>query len=324
MNYYFAEVHMKYIALEILCRLENEGYFSAYKGSMLRGVLGNNLRRAVCVAQKKDCTQCMLVENCLFSRLFTAVVAPNGSNGAPLLPPPFCIEPDLDQKCAYAAGETFRFTLKLFSYATDYLPYFVHAFMLAGQRGMGRRSEEGYGRFRIAAIMQGERALYDPETERLTHPVIEELPFPALRPAYRDCTAVVHLLTPLRFKEANHLVGTLEFSQLLTLILRRIKNLCALDGKQFRMPAEAFHTLMQKASDVQVQKKALCWRDWSRYSGRQQTLMRMGGLTGRICYYGPMEAFADYFNFACKAHIGKQSSFGLGAAACHLEQEKER
>ena len=51
---------MKYLAVRITCRLLSDASFSAYKGSMLRGTLGSQLRRAVCMTQKNDCTQCLL------------------------------------------------------------------------------------------------------------------------------------------------------------------------------------------------------------------------------------------------------------------------
>lgn len=113
---------MKYLAVRITCRLLSDASFSAYKGSMLRGTLGSQLRRAVCMTQKNDCTQCLLGRTCIFPRLFTAASAPQGSGTAPLLPPPFCIVPTTDKKTLYEKGEFFSFTLKLFSYAVDICP----------------------------------------------------------------------------------------------------------------------------------------------------------------------------------------------------------
>ena len=106
---------MKILSVRFICRLKNNGLFSAYKGSMLRGALGVCLRRAVCMTQKSECFH-LLRATCVFPRLFTAASAPEGSGTAPLLPPPFCIEPAQDRQTEYAAGETFSFGLKLFSY----------------------------------------------------------------------------------------------------------------------------------------------------------------------------------------------------------------
>mgnify|MGYP004535042243 FL=1 len=304
---------MKILSVRFICRLKNNGLFSAYKGSMLRGALGVCLRRAVCMTQKSECFHCMLRATCVFPRLFTAASAPEGSGTAPLLPPPFCIEPAQDRQTEYAAGETFSFGLKLFSYATEYLPYFIHAFTLAGQRGMGRGTEHGQGKFLVEDVLLDGRSIYDARTERLHDIETRNLPLPTPCPADGNGLLPCRLVTPLRFKVENRLSATLDFTTLLHLIMRRIRSLYALDGETFRLPQEEFSTLLQTASTVTIAENALRWEDWSRYSGRQRTVMQLGGLTGRIVYQGPVAVFGEYLDFARMAHIGKQSSFGLGA-----------
>lgn len=312
---------MKYLQLSLVCRMQSPACLYAYNGSMLRGVLGANLRRAVCMTQKKECVQCMLASTCVFPRLFTAAAAPEKCGTAPMLPPPFCLFPAPEGQRVYAPGEMFAFTLRLFSYAVEYLPYFIHAFTLAGQRGIGRGAEHGQGRFRIIDVMQGGHSIYDAEAERLHPYAPADLPLPAFHPGREEQALDLRLLTPLRFKQENRLAAELDFPRLIGLILRRIKSLLALDHEVFRLPREEFSTLMQAASAVQVEENGLVWQDWSRYSGRQNTLMKLGGLIGRIRYRGAVESFRDYLEFAQRVHIGKQTSFGLGALL--LENEKE-
>lgn len=304
---------MKYISVRFVCRLQTRGSFSAYKGSMLRGSLGASLRRAVCMTQKTECCRCMLCGTCIFPRLFTAASAPKDSDTAPQLPPPFCIEPSRDRQTEYAAGDSFSFGLKLFSYATDYLPYFIHAFTLAGQHGMGRGTEQGQGKFCIEDVLQNEASIYDAREEQLHDAAVQELSLPRPCPAGPDGQLTCRLVTPLRFKAANRLSTTLDFATLLRLIFRRIRSLCALDGENFHLPPEEFAALSRAASAVSVAENALRWEDWSRYSGRQKTVMQLGGLTGHIVYQGPVAVFARYLDFASRVHVGKQSSFGLGS-----------
>ncbi len=311
------EHHMKYIAVDFICQLESPAVFSPYKGSMLRGALGTSLRRSVCMTHKRECGGCMLQATCMFPRLFGACAAPAGGGTTPLLPPPFCIEPPHDRKTAYDEGERFSFGLKLFSHATEYLPYFVHAFMLAGRHGLGKRAEPGQGRFRLVDIRQGGNSLYDAATETLHSPQVEELPLPSLQPTGETALLACDLLTPLRFKADNRLAARLDFPTLMRLIIRRIKSLCALDGLSFQLPQEEFSRLFALAADIVIEEDSLRWEDWSRYSGRQQTVMQLGGLVGRIVYRGAVAAFAEYLAFASLAHIGKQSSFGLGALDLH-------
>lgn len=304
---------MRYLCVEFLFHARTEALFPRYAGSMLRGALGNSLRRAVCMMQGKDCPDCMLASTCAFPRLFTFVNAPKDSHSAPMLPPPFCIEPPQGGKCELVPGDSFRFNLKLFSYAVDYLPYFIHAFKLAGERGMGRGSSEGRGRLALSDVRQEGVSIYDADNERLLPHQAETLSLPEPGNSRESGAVSIELQTPLRFKLANRLSADLDFPLLLRLILRRVANLEGLEGRKFHLPPPAFAALREAASSVRTQAAALRWHDWRRYSGRQDTAMQLGGLLGRVSYAGPVGAFAGYLDFAARVHLGKQTSFGLGA-----------
>lgn len=306
---------MKYASVKFVCQMQTAGNFPAYAGSMLRGMLGSSLRRAVCMTQKAECSQCMLSATCVFPRLFVAAATPAGDGMAPMTPPPFCIEPPRDKKCRYLPGERFAFTLKLFSFAVEYLPYFVHAFSLAGQRGRVRDVEGRQGQFHVVDVLQNDISVYDAQAERLHALSPESLDFPALRPTAENGFFDLFLLTPLRFKQKNHLAAALPFSQLLHLILRRSKGLSALEKTIFHLPGEEFSFMKRAAECIHIAESFLTWQDWTRYSGRQNTVMKLGGLVGRIRYAGPVSVFSEYLDFACRVHIGKQTSFGLGHLA---------
>ena len=307
---------MRYLFVEFHCSLISEAHFPLYKGSMLRGTLGNYLRHAVCMMQGKDCPDCMLVKTCIFPKLFTFVSAPENSRIAPMMPPPFCFEPPQDNVCDFAPGDSFCFRLKLFSYAVEYLPYFIHSFKLAGQRGMGRGTKEGHGRFSLNDVqLEDGVSIYDAVNEQLF------LSLPHMCDSYDESSLTINLLTPLRFKQANHLAAELDFSLLFQLILRRLGSLYALEGKDFRLPQDDFKVLQQAASSVRITASNLHWRDWRRFSGRQNTTMQLGGLVGSVRYSGPIKVFSEHLDFATKVHLGKQTSFGLGALSVTREYE---
>lgn len=304
---------MRYLSVEFIFRVRTEAQFPRYTGSMLRGALGNSLRHAVCVMPGKDCPDCMLGGTCAFPKLFTFVVAPKNSRSAPMMPPPFCIEPPPEGIGDFVPGDTFGFTLKLFSYAVDYLPYFIHAFKLAGERGMGRGIAEGRGRLSLADVRQGKVSIYDAGNEQLLPHQADDLRLPQFGDATDSSRLILELRTPLRFKQANKLAADLDFPLLLRLILRRLANLEGLERREFRLPPTEFVVLRDVASTVRTQAAQLRWHDWRRYSGRQNTAMQLGGIMGWVSYAGPLEAFAEYLDFAAKVHLGKQTSFGLGA-----------
>ncbi|MBQ9405155.1 MAG: CRISPR system precrRNA processing endoribonuclease RAMP protein Cas6 [Desulfovibrio sp.] len=304
---------MKYLALDFHFSVQSQAHFPLYTGSMLRGAFGNSLRHAVCMMKGKNCADCMLAASCIFPRLFTATARVQNCHAAPLAAPPFCIEPPLDGVCDLACGAPFSFRLKLFSYAVDYLPYFVHAFKLAGQRGMGQNAKEGQGKMALVDVCQDGRSLYDADSEQLTPAREDMLPVPALDADATPATLRLELLTPLRFKQANRLSTNLDFAMLIRLILRRLSSLQALEGQDFRLPVDDFAALQKASAAMRTLSTDLRWRDWRRYSGRQDTAMQLGGLVGSVRYAGPAATFARYFQFASAAHLGKQTSFGLGA-----------
>lgn len=305
------------LSVDFHCQLQTSGLYSAYKGSMLRGALGHHLRRGLCMTRQDDCGVCMLAANCIFPRVFSAPISTVADSAAPLLPPPFCIEPPLDHKRAYEAGESFIFTLKLFSYTVDYLPYFVHAFHMAGERGLG--SGQGAGRFRLADIHQEGESIFDAAAGQLQPRPAKNIPLPRLIEASGEKELSLRLLTPLRFKAANHLAAQLEFPALINLILRRARSLWALDGLHACMEPQEFAGMREEAARVRATASNLAWHDWNRYSNRQGAAMKLGGLLGEARYAGNIGAFQEFLDFARIVHIGKQTSFGLGAMDFSLQ-----
>lgn len=296
---------IKYLGVVVFCRLTTDALFSPYKGSMLRGSLGASLRRGLCMTRQKVCGECILAANCIFPRIFNPLPAP-GVQGAV----PFCLETDMDNRSQYAAGELFSFGLKLFSYGVEYLPFFVQALRMAGERGMG--SPRIPGKFIIESITCRGKAIYDPETDNLDVPQCQNLgDARETAPAGRNDLSL-RLRTPLRHKADNHFSATLEFTELFHLILRRVRALCLIDGNRWRLEPERYSGMRRAASAVRITENNLRWHDWTRYSSRQEAYMKFGGLMGRIVYSGDMAIFNEMLHFAQVAHIGKQTSFGLG------------
>jgi hypothetical protein len=209
------------------------------------------------------------------------------------LPPPYCIIPHDTGKTQYKEGEVFSFRLLLFSYAREYLPYFVHAMILAGIRGMGKSSESCKGTFEIDKILWNDLNIYQKEKQKVHIPDGKELIVPAWTPCEQDMgLLLVHLNSPCRFKNDNRLSSQLEFSQLLTLIIRRIRSLWELEGEHIQL--EYFHEMMALAASISVRESFLFWKDWTRYSSRQGTSMQLGGLQGSIRYHGRIASFLPF------------------------------
>ena len=301
---------MKKATFVFRCRLTAPASFSAYKGSMLRGSLGVFLKKTCCTMHRGVCEDCMLARTCAFPMLFIGKPISKGTQTV-TLPPPYCLEPGDTGKTLYAAEETFSFKLTLFSYAVEYLPYFVHAFILAGQHGMGKSVEDTRGTFELEQILHEGDSIFQKESQRVLIPAGEELTLPVWDPAPAPAgTLAVQLETPCRFKADNRLSAELSFRQLFNLIVRRIRTLWALDGVTVMF--DDFSTMLDRADAIRTLESRLLWKDWTRYSSRQKAAMQLGGLQGTARYHGDLAAFLPFFTLAEQLHIGKQTSFGLG------------
>ena len=85
-------------------------------------------------------------------------------------------------------------------------------------------------------------------------------------------------LTSTRLNFDGKLSPKLEFHILIRNLLRRISLL-----SYFHCDRELeldFKGIIEKTSEVRVEKSNLTWFDWERYSNCQETTMRMGGFTG--------------------------------------------
>lgn len=72
-----------------------------------------------------------------------------------------------------------------------------------------------------------------------------------------------------------------------------------------------FSGLAQQAATI-VSEKNLHWRDWTRYSSRQQQKMALGGVVGNWKLSGDLTLFMPFLHLGQWLHVGKEATFGLG------------
>ena len=295
---------------------------AGYLGSAWRGAFGHALRRAVCVTRLPACDSCMLLSSCVYPWLFESRTPPNARKLTryPRTPGPFVLEPF---DASYDGGEpTVNLGVTLFGQANGQLPYVVHAMERAGRTGLtskrvklaledvqaevwGQRSGNAVG-----ATVDGEagwNTIHEPGGQ-LAVPEIQ----PRLAPASPQAVRV-RLLTPLRIRRDNRLVDQrgFGFRSLAGVLLRRISLLTAFFGDT---PLETdFAGLLRLADSLPIRQRQLRWREWTRYSSRQETKLQMGGLIGWFEVGGPgLESLWPYLWLGQWTHAGRGCSMGLG------------
>lgn len=329
---------MLYGKYRFLCEFEGPALMPAYKGSTLRGLFGNGLRKVVCALKQQECGQCLLRRQCLYARVFETHLAMDMPEGSRISSPPhpFVIEPPMTNQMDFEKGSLLECSLILFGEAVHSLPYFVYTFDRMGTIGVGKRINGKRGRFRLKEVRAGDTPIYSDSDQKLRQP--DTLEVLSLTPAEENpgskrtimregkkieshaqerdrgkepsFTVRVTLETPLRFKFENRLKADLPFHVLVRAMLRRISSLFAVYGNG--EPDLDYQGLVNRAGSVRVAENRLSWFDWRRYSNRQERKMFMGGMTGSVTYEGNLAEYLPLLHFVEKTHLGKNTSFGLG------------
>ena len=299
---------MRYGRYQFRCVFEGEAILPQYKGSTFRGVFGHALKRVVCALKRQTCEDCLLKDQCLYTRIFE-------TRG----PHPFVIEPPDTRQTRFSKGDAFDFQLLVFGAVNDHLPYFIYAFDQMGRLGVGRRIEGQRGQFSLREVVCGDQVVYSAaegvlhraETERLAVDSGDES-------SGRMTRLTVRLETPLRFKRDNRISGKLPFHVLVRLMLRRAKMLMIAfgDGE----PELDYSGLVHRAEGVAMAENRLRWFDWERFSQRQGQRMYMGGLVGSVTYEGDFGPYRGLLEMGEKVHLGKQTTFGLGKVGVGISE----
>lgn len=302
----FGSYHFELSALEPIS-------LPPFAGSAWRGLLGHGLRRTVCVTRQPTCQGCLLVGSCVYSTLFESPpLDPADQARYTAVPHPFVLRIDTEGPLELPPQARFGMGLQLFGPASGHLPYIVHALSRVGERGIGR----GYGHFRLERVWQ----LPAPDTDWVCiHDAGGSLDARPLSPASTWAggrapeQAHLRLQTPLRMKRRGDLVGPREFQlrEFLRQLLWRLNDLSHHYGTSNRPLDET--DLAAAIDRVSVLRSALHWRDWTRYSSRQDALMQLGGLVGEFELGGEGLALLwPLLRLGQWTHLGKATSMGLG------------
>lgn len=287
----------------------------SYKGSTFRGAFGHIFKKVVCVDREKKCNLCLLKSKCIYSYIFETPL-PNGAlkmKKYPFVPHPFVITPPLNKKQNYRENEELAFELTLVGNSIDYFPYFVYAFNALGKIGF----KKGDGKFELQKVYV-EQVGGDPDIVYSSEDksLINRSYYLDLGKLFASAnseniqTISLRLITPMRLKFNEAISPSLEFHILLRNLLRRISLLSYFHcGMELDLD---FKGLIDRSKEIKIQNSNLKWFDWERFSLRQNTKMKMGGLIGSITYEGDLKEFLPFILIGEYIHVGKGTSFGLG------------
>lgn len=273
-----------------------------YAGSTLRGAFGRALRKMSCMTKLTECKGCPLYRTCPYTNIFETP-APESHHVQKFsqVPNGYIIEPPQWGKKRYEVGETFSFHLVLFGRLIEQLALIVFAFKRAFEHqvanGKATLLDVQHISFNGAeSILKKGKIIYHNSV----------LPLPKRLPA----TLTMQFTTPLRLQENGKTlsVNNVHFSRLLLGLAKRISLLNEFHHHPIQID---FEQLKQELTQIEDHKQ-LEWRDWTRYSSRQNQRMQLGGLVGQWHLQHVSPQWASLLYVGQWLHCGKNATFGLG------------
>ncbi len=305
------------LRVRLTMRLLSDGVFPARKGSMLRGGFGYAFQQAACPQRCGQSAGCAGATICPFRWIFATPHPPDNPYLHDLrdVPRPFVIEPPLDARTHYRAGETLEFTLVLIGRGIDFLPYFLLSFEQLGDLGLGRDNTR-------ARLERAEALVpWSPVGPLIYHDgrMVTAVDLPVLSSAAITARAAtlpadlrLTLHGPLRLKYRGAYLNTIEAGALVQAACWRIDALAAFhaDGGW----SAAYRPLVEAAEQVQARPIATQWHDWKRTSTRGPTpqIMSLGGIAGSAELRNVPPALRAVLLLGSIVHIGKACVFGNG------------
>ena len=246
-------------------------------GSTIRGAFGVSLKKVVCINPSFECDGCFAKDNCLFYDFYEQ------KNRAHQYRFDISLNP-----------QNYDFTLYLFEDATEKLAIVVSAlYMMLTQQGLGINRDK----FGIKSIFCNDIPIY--VDGKIDISKVEAKIF-EIDKVYERCS--VKFITPIRMKVQGKYIRTKpELQTLLYSILTRVNEIK--DLPRIKLPFKPDY----KESEAKV-----FFKDFDRYSNRQKSKMKFGGVLGKIEYVDLDVMSFKLLKLGEIIGVGKQTVFGLG------------
>ncbi|TRZ89595.1 MAG: CRISPR system precrRNA processing endoribonuclease RAMP protein Cas6 [Methanosarcinales archaeon] len=303
---------MKLSKYRFIIKPKRELILPPYKGSTFRGGFGHAFRHAVCIEQEKECPECSLRNKCVYSYVFeTSVPQKQGNQQDKDVPHPFIIEPPIDERRHYGIDDRLDFDLILIGRAVDYMPYFIFAFEEVGRVGVGKNKGQYSLEKVISMNKDKETLIYDGKSHfRDDFNAIDSDEIINVGELPNSHRVKLRFLTPARIKYNGKFIDDTNFEVVIRNLLRRLSSLAEVHcGEKWELDWKG---LIERTKEIKTVHSDLVWKDWERYSQRQDTKLKMGGFLGEITFEGDLAEFMPFLKLGEYLHIGKGTVFGLG------------
>jgi len=317
------------LPLRVRARITNPILLNEHKGSAIRGALFEALRKRSCARlELASCHPCELVPVCPISTL-VATVDPEWDRGADP-PRPLVIDPPLDERVEYAAGDRFEFGVTVLGSAGKLLPYVVLALGDAGKAGIGRRYQcDGLwtrGRFEVERVdlanpfSEAAETLYPTDA-----PSAAQLMFRSPRSpltsrdldqalnCHQACNEInLDFLTPTRLVRKGETLRQFDLIAFLQRLRERLEALERRYGQPDESGASCTFYATSLADRLELVRSDTRWQEVRGYSTRQKQAVPLGGFTGSVTLRGDIAPLLPFLAWGQLTHVGKDATKGNG------------
>ena len=275
-----------------------------YAGSTLRGAFGRSLRKIACMTKEADCKGCPLYRTCPYTNIFeTPAPEAHQIQKFSQVPNGYIIEPPAWGEKTYFSGEKLQFSLVLFGKLIEQLPLIAFAFKRAFEYNVGK----GKANLTDIAVFN-ESAVKFESVLKDGNIIAHNKAVNILENFANNLEIEIH--TPLRLQENGKPLREKEISaeRFFISLAKRVSLLSEFHASPLNLDFELLKNQAQQIQD----KKYLKWRDWTRYSSRQDQKMKLGGVIGKWQFNELSPELSQLLYIGQWLHCGKNATFGLG------------
>lgn len=280
-------------------------FWPDYAGSAIRGAIGRALLKTACMTHRPTCPECMLYRTCPYAVLFeSAPPEEHVLQKFSQIPHPYVVEAPAWGRRTSEPGEAFSFHMVLIGRALHQLPLIIFAVQRAFAVEVAKGSAE------LESVNVEVNGTYQSvygaaQRSVIQHPKTVKLPdFPESQ------NVTLSFATPLRLQNNGRNIGIREIvpGTLLNALVRRIGLLMEFHARKIEPD---YSRLSALARGIRCENQ-LRWRNWSRYSSRQDQKIRLGGVVGDFTLFEVPAELQTFLYLGQWIHLGKSAVFGLG------------
>jgi len=286
-------------------KFESPVRWSTIPTFFIRSILGVYLKKICCIQRQSVCDNCILVQSCAYSVLFESPLPQDNSilQGRNRAYHPFI----LTHGAVSDNGLGYDFVLTLIGKGIEYFPFVIYALQQAGKEGIFASKVH----FEVSQVLDeiNQNSLLG---KALRRPVVQQFDLsPQESPIVNS--VIVFFRTPARIKYMGKYTTMFDACSFFGNLYRRTVSLALLyENQENGINDHTIHKF-HIPTDICITDRKLLWKDFKRYSHRQQTEMELGGVIGSLVLQGTVGWQEQKLLEGGRLfHIGKNTVFGLG------------